>query len=417
MIMRPRSVRYAFLSVCALWLFSAFQTRAEEIWLYDNTRVYGLVQRVTQKGEIGVFLPTGKEQIIRIEDIVAIRFLGRDPLLVQSGTQEFRFINGGQLRGQILGNRGDKVIVDTGMAGMVNIDLTHVKGFVSLPMIGFASLRAEELVESQATPSLVNRDALVDRRGSEISGVVRQLERTALHMDIDDLLQVRPFNIHYLRGVRMADAMRAKPKPWAGEVMLAISGRDRSLLLGRLTDIRFRQWTLQTDWLPDVPLRIPLDEISQVQVMGGKVQYLSQLTPVKVKEQTILAPPQPYQMDRNCQRDSLSIAGRRYPWGIGVHANSELTFLLNGQFQEFRSDIGIDTRMRDRGSVIFEVIADGKTLYTSPLVRGSDPTPRSVSVPVKGVKHLTLKVSCGDDLDLGDVANWGSARVLKFAGQ
>ena len=122
-------------------------------------------------------------------------------------------------------------------------------------------------------------------------------------------------------------------------------------------------------------------------------------------------------MNRSCQKDKLSIAGRRYPWGIGVHADSELTFSINKRYKEFRSDIGIATSMGDRGSVIFQVIGDGKVLYTSPLVKGSDPTPRKVRVTITGVQKLTLKVNRGNDLDLGDVANWGSARVLRVVVQ
>jgi hypothetical protein len=36
---------------------------------------------------------------------------------------------------------------------------------------------------------------------------------------------------------------------------------------------------------------------------------------------TILAPPQPFRMDASCQGDALRIGSRRYPWGIGVHAD------------------------------------------------------------------------------------------------
>jgi hypothetical protein len=81
------------------WLSVEFVS-AEEIWLHDNTRVYGLVQRV-ENGKLAVFRPTGKEELYPLEDIVSIRFLGRTPLLIQSGTQEFRFINGGTMRGQV----------------------------------------------------------------------------------------------------------------------------------------------------------------------------------------------------------------------------------------------------------------------------------------------------------------------------
>ena len=75
--------------------------------------------------------------------------------------------------------------------------------------------------------------------------------------------------------------------------------------------------------------------------------------------------------------------------------------------------MGIDTRAGERGSVQFIVLGDGMQLFASPIVRGSDRQPHRVRVPVRGVKLLTLKVTNGDDLDLGDVANWGSARVLR----
>jgi hypothetical protein len=106
------------------------------------------------------------------------------------------------------------------------------------------------------------------------------------------------------------------------------------------------------------------------------------------------------------------IDGRQYPWGIGVHANSALTFDIKGRYAEFRADAGVDSRMEKRGSVIFSVLGDGKTLYTSPVVRGGDPVHR-IKTGVSGVQQLTLKVTDAGDLDLGDVANWGSARLLK----
>ena len=55
---------------------------------------------------------------------------------------------------------------------------------------------------------------------------------------------------------------------------------------------------------------------------GCGVQYLSQLTPVEVKERTVLSPPQPFQMDRGAQGEDLSIAGKRYPWGDHVPHDS-----------------------------------------------------------------------------------------------
>jgi len=409
---RGRGIRTVLLTVLLLALIPPVRLAAEEIWLFNDKRIYGLVEKATKDGKISVFLPSGKQIELPLSHVIAIRFLGRNALLIQSGTQEFRLTDGSALRGQILGNVSNKVQVDTAMAGILEMDLAYAQGFLSLPMIGLHSLKAEELVLGDTDRGRIN-DLVIDRRGSEIAGVVRKLERTTLHLDIDQLLQVKPLRILYLKGVRLADAARKKLKGWTGDVRVTVQGRDNSRILAELTDIRFNRWALKVEWHPEAPIDTAVDEISLVRVLGGRVQYLSQLTPIDVKEQTILAPPQPYQLDRNCQKGSLFIAGKRYPWGIGVHADSELTFPINKRFKEFRADVGVDSGVDDRGSVIFEVLGDGKSLYRSPVVRGSDKTPRPVKVTVANVSRLTLKVTNAGDLDLGDVANWGAARVLK----
>ena len=69
--------------------------------------------------------------------------------------------------------------------------------------------------------------------------------------------------------------------------------------------------------------------------------------------------------------------------------------------------------MGSRGSVVFVVRGDGKELYRSPVMKGTGRKPAQVKVSVKGVRQLTLEVTNANDLDLGDAANWGAARVLR----
>lgn len=387
----------------------------EELWLYDNTRVYGLVQGITEDGKIEVQLGTGREELIPLENVICIRFLGRDPVLAQSGTQEFRLVNGGRLRGQILENRSDQVGLETTFAGTLNLGLAHFRGFLSLPLAGFAGRKAEELIEGDRGKTSPHLDIVLDRRGGYYPGVIRKLERTEVLFDMDEFLQVKPIPVHHLKGVRLADSARDERREWAGDSLPAVflRLRDGSVLQGKLDRLRLGKWSFHPTWDAKAALEIDLSEIVMVQTFGGRVQYLSQLTPVEIKEQTILAAPQPHQMDRSSQGDDISIAGVRYPWGIGVHANSELTFVLGGRYQEFRSDVGIATRMGAKGSVEFLVLGDGRELFKSPVVKGSDASPVSVRVPLAGVQRLTLKVTDGGDLDMGDVANWGSVRAIR----
>jgi hypothetical protein len=388
----------------------AAEGRAEEIWLHDNSRVYGMVRGVAKPRSLTVLEPTGEEKQVNLEEIVAIRFLGRNPLLVQSGTQEFRFVNGGRLRGQILGNQGDRLRVQTALAGEIDIHLAHLRGFVSLPLYGFSGRKAEEMIDGPGprSPSL---DLVLDRRGSAYPGTLRRLDRVQLDLDHDDLLQVVPIKMLYLAGVRLAEAGRMEPVSRPGELHLRLRARDDSVIQGVLEKIHLGKWHLRPAWDPETTLLVDVEEVALVQVLGGRVQYLSQLEPVQVSEATVLAPPQPYRMDRNCQGDVLRIGDKRYPWGIGVHARSELTFDLGGRFKEFRADIGLPAS--ERGSVVFQVLGDGKELYKSTKVTGRSPGPIEVAVPVMNIQRLTLKVEDGGDLDLGDIANWGAARVLR----
>ena len=112
---------------CLLAVALATTARAEELWLHDSTRTWGLVEQV-KDDTLFVLLPTGRQREVPLEDIISIRFLGRDPLLVQVGTQEFRFVNGGKLRGQILGNQGDLVSVQTAVAGTRELNLVARQG-------------------------------------------------------------------------------------------------------------------------------------------------------------------------------------------------------------------------------------------------------------------------------------------------
>lgn len=385
----------------------------EEIRLHDNSRVFGLIRSVDATGRLMIQQPAGKQVNVPLEDIISIRFLGRNPLLVQSGMQDFRLIDGSSLRGQILYNNGDLLTVKTALAGTISLDLSHIKGFVALPLIGFSGRKAEELLERPASSETSALDLVLDRRGSLYPGVVRRLELTELLLDHEELLQVVPVRIPYLAGVRLADAARAPEPKRKGETRVRIHGRDGSVIQANFKKIHLGNWHIQPGWDSGSTLTLDVNEISLVQIVGGRVQYLSQLRPMEVEESTILAPPQPYRMDQSSQGDAISIAGKRYPWGIGVHADSRLTFDLGKRFERFRSDIGIASRIGSRGSVVFEVIGDGKSLYKSPLVTGKEPRPIPIDVAIAGVEKLTLSVSNAGDLDLGDVANWGSVRVIR----
>lgn len=107
---------------------------------------------------------------------------------------------------------------------------------------------------------------------------------------------------------------------------------------------------------------------------------------------------------------TISLNGQTYASGLGVHSNSALTFTLNGQCSTFASDIGVDEEVGTKGSVVFQVYADGIKLYDSGLMTGSSGT-KNVNVSVAGRKQLKLVVTDAGDGLYYDHADWANARL------
>ena len=106
----------------------------------------------------------------------------------------------------------------------------------------------------------------------------------------------------------------------------------------------------------------------------------------------------------------ITLNGQVYSRGLGVHANSSVTYnnISLSNFQRFNSDIGVDDEVGTGGSVIFSVLVDGKEVFNSGVMTGASPT-QHVDVDLKGASTLTLNVSSNGDEGL-DHASWAGAR-------
>jgi hypothetical protein len=282
-----------------------------------------------------------------------------------------------------------------------------------MPIEGKAGRRAIELVTGEDDEPTGKMDQVLDRRSAAYEGILEAIDTKELHLDHERLRKIVPLNILHLAGVRLArDAQSARPA-MPSQPFVKVHTRDASALDGTIESVRHGKWQVRPLWQPGKVLSIPVEEVTAVEVLNGQAIYLSQLVPSQAVEKTILAPPQRYRMNQNCQGNKIAVAGNLYAWGIGVHANSSLTFDIGGAWSTFESVIGIDDQMGSGGSVVFIVSADGKELYKSPVLRGAAATPTVISVPIKGVKKLTLTADATEDLDLGDVANWAGARLVR----
>lgn len=135
--------------------------------------------------------------------------------------------------------------------------------------------------------------------------------------------------------------------------------------------------------------------------------YLSDLEPVVLTSDWGFP-----QMDRAVSGGQLKIGEKTYEKGIGTHANSEIIYELNGLFNRFEAEAGLDAGSHGQGSVEFKVYVDGKLLWSSGIIKGKAPA-RKVRLSVAGAKTLRLVVEdAGDGID-HDHADWAEARLIR----
>ncbi len=109
----------------------------------------------------------------------------------------------------------------------------------------------------------------------------------------------------------------------------------------------------------------------------------------------------------------LRIKDKQYSHGLGHHANGEIVFDLSGQFKTFEAEVGLQwSDGKSTGSVIFQVLVDGRKVFDSGVIRENDP-PRPVRVSVEGADELRLVANDAGDGITSDCADWADARLTR----
>lgn len=110
------------------------------------------------------------------------------------------------------------------------------------------------------------------------------------------------------------------------------------------------------------------------------------------------------QINTNTAGTTLSIGGKRYANGFGVHASSTINFQLPEKAKSLSFIAGLDSTVVS-ANVTFYVWGDGKLLWQSPLIIHSEKDSETITIDITGVKEMSLKVSSMGDIN-ADHANW-----------
>jgi hypothetical protein len=107
---------------------------------------------------------------------------------------------------------------------------------------------------------------------------------------------------------------------------------------------------------------------------------------------------------------TLTIAGASFAKGFGTHAASDITVWLGAGCSQFQASVGVDDEVTGAGTVVFQVLGDGRALLDTGVVRRGEAA-RPVTVNVTAIQTLTLRVTdAGDGVNF-DHADWANARL------
>jgi NPCBM/NEW2 domain/Protein of unknown function (DUF1583) C domain len=238
-----------------------------------------------------------------------------------------------------------------------------------------------------------------------IPGVVEGTDAGKLRFRYQEM--TRTISLKQVEGVIMAS------RPGSGqpdELRPTFTLPNSVVISGKWKDLDTSTWKIVTRWGQE--LNLPANEIQDVRFRGGKVTFLSDLTPLKVEEAPYFGHRFPWRHDVNLVGESLKINGQSFDRGLAVHSRCILTYDLGRRYSRFEAIVGFDDAARGKGRVDCRVFADGKEIYANPDLRADAP-PVKLSLPVANAEELRLHVDYGRGQDTGDRVIWANARLYR----
>jgi len=115
-------------------------------------------------------------------------------------------------------------------------------------------------------------------------------------------------------------------------------------------------------------------------------------------------------INRSCDSNALTVAGKVYDRGVGTHAISKMMIDLHGRATKFCGSVGVDDEGSDKSTVEFFVLGDQHILWKSEIMKKGDPA-LLVDVNLEGIKKLALYVSDAGDYNYYDHSDWLEAYI------
>lgn len=385
--------------VFALLALSTVLARADDRWTLttaDFRRSSVALREIDAKG--ARVLPSGTaEKMVPLESLVRLE---REGYVVASTPKFTLFLqNGDRIGGEPGDLKDDQLTWSSTAAGDMKVDLSALRGISrSGSPLGLAADRREDQV------ILSNHDV--------VRGTVAGLEDGKILIQTGgDTVPVPLASADSIFFASTAKGAAAPAHEW--RVRLA----DASVFTVPALQIADGKLLFRLAGEKSADARsTELENVLSIEQVNGPVSWLSDRTP-RVNQQVPFNSEVTYpaRMNLNVFGKPLRVGAQTFEQGIGVHANSVLTFTLDGSYKLFRTRYAIDTTSDvSKAAVNVRVLLDGRVVHEEKNFRAFKMSP-ILTVELAGAKELTLEVTAAGATDTEDRFDWIEPALVREA--
>ena len=355
---------------------------------------FSLTDGIVLRGATGdaVRLPT--EDLVRVTSTTAER-------TPRPQNAALELVGGDVVRGRVGDGPGEVVTVDTTDLGQLAVPLDAISR-LDTPQAAMPAYR--EYVEWFERKPRGDDDQVLLTNGDVIRGFITFISATGVSLEGELGETLVPY--------RLVVTVRLAPRPpTALEKPYAILTMRSSGKLA-VCDLKWSGNVAEAQLRYGQRVSIEAERIVQVDVVGGRWEWLGQHQPISYEHTPMLSLHWEYAADRNVLGGPIVVAGETFDHGVGVHSRSSLTYDLRGAYREFVTHLGIDDDSGPAADVSAFILVDGKRRFAQDHIRRGQLF-GPVRLDVTHAKRIELIVDFGDNGDIQDRFNWVEAALIR----
>jgi sRNA-binding regulator protein Hfq len=363
------------------------------ILMIDGRALEGVIRSGAVPGQLSLESNGGKSTIDSI-DVDRIDVHG-EPIQTKAGPWQVCLLNGSRLSGQIVAGGAEKLTLRHALLGDVPIPLDQLKDMRRSDSASDPGSR-DDIKGSDK-----DDDSLLLLNGDALRGSVEEITPGAVLVMSGE--QERRVPLESIRQLRLTNPSKAQV------VNVRIMLANGSIVAS--AKARWDDRKLKIDWF-ESQLEIASEHVVWMETVGGRRVWLSELPVHTSVDIPYFDKAWPMRVDLNAVGGPLSIDGKRYQRGIGLHSAGRWTWQLAGDYERFRGILGMDNSAGTLVDADFTISLDGRQLVEYKGLRHGG-VAKKLDLDVSGGRELVIEVGFGKNGPVQDRVNLVNAALIK----